>query len=70
VSRLVCYPYETSVALREEHKLEVGLFKNNAEKIFVCNLDVTEQFMIPRDEELRDLYLLPIIVRTVKCRRP
>ena len=67
---LVLYGCETwSLTLREERRLRV--FKNRVlRKVFGPKRDkVTGEWRKLHNEELNDLYSLPIIVRVVKSRR-
>jgi len=64
------YGCETcSLTLREERRLRV--FDNRVlRRVFGCKRDeVTEEWRKLHNEELRDLYSLPNIVRVVKSRR-
>jgi hypothetical protein len=58
-----------SLALREEHRLRV--FENRVlRKIFGQKRDeVTEEWRKLHNEELRDFYSLPSIIRIIKSRR-
>jgi hypothetical protein len=67
---VVLYGCETwSVTLREEHRLRV--FDNRVlRKIFGPKRDeVTGEWRKLHNEELRDLYSLPSIIRIIKSRR-
>jgi len=67
---LVLYGYETwSLTLREERRLRV--FENRVlRRVFVSKTDeVAVEWRKLHNEELRDLYSLPNIVRVVKLRR-
>ena len=67
---VVLYECETwSLTLREERRLRV--FENRVlRSVFVSKRDeVTGEWRKLRNEELRDLYSLPNIVRVVKSRR-
>ena len=69
-SALVLYGCETwSLTLREEHRLRV--FENRVfRRVFGPKRDeVTGEWRKLHNEELRDLYSLPNIVRVVKSRR-
>jgi hypothetical protein len=66
----VLYGCETwSLTLREEHRLRV--FENRVlRRVVVCKRDeVTGEWRKLHNEDLRDLYSLPNIVRVVKSRR-
>jgi hypothetical protein len=70
VVSVVLYGCETwSLALREEHKLKV--FENRVQRrIFGPKRDeVTGEWRKLHNEELRDLYSLPSIIRIIKSRR-
>ena len=67
---VVLYGYETwSLTLREERRLKV--FENRVlRRVFGLKRDeVTGEWRKLHNEELRDLYSLPNIVRVVKSRR-
>jgi hypothetical protein len=67
---VVFYGYETwSLTLREEHRLRV--FENKMlRRIFGSKRDeVTGGWRKLHNEELRDLYSSPIIIRIIKSRR-
>jgi hypothetical protein len=67
---VVLYGCETwSLKLREEHKLRV--FENRVlRRIFGLKMDeVTGEWRKLRNEELRDLYSLPSIIKIIKSRR-
>ena len=67
---VVLYGYETwSLTLREERRLRV--FENRVlRRLFGPKRDeVTGEWRTLNNEELRDLYSLPNIVRVVKSRR-
>jgi len=54
--------------LREEHRLRV--FENRVLRIFGPKMDeVTREWRKLHNEELKDLYLSPTIVRVIKSRR-
>jgi hypothetical protein len=65
----VLYWCETwSLTLREEHRLRV--FENNVLTIFGLKRDeVTAEWRKLHNEELRDLYSSPSIIRMIKSRR-
>jgi hypothetical protein len=67
---VVLYGCETwSLTLREEHRL--GMFENRIlRRIFGPKRDeVTGEWRKPHNEELRDLYSSPSIIRIMKARR-
>ena len=66
---VVLFGCETwSLTLREERRLRV--FENRALRVFGSKRDqVTREWRKLHNEELRDLYSLPNIVRVVKSRR-
>jgi hypothetical protein len=67
---VVLYGYETwSLTLKEEHRLRV--FENRVlRRIFELKRDdVTGEWKKLHNEELRDLYSSPSIIRIIKSRR-
>jgi hypothetical protein len=66
---VVLYGCETwSLTLREEHRLRV--FENRVLRIFVPKRDeVTGEWRKLHNEDLRDLYSSPSILRIIKSRR-
>jgi hypothetical protein len=69
ISSLIFYGCETwSLTLREEHRLRV--FENKVlRRIFGPNRDVPGGWRKLYNEELRDLYSSPSIIRITKPRR-